>query len=417
MSGILYLLIIIVFILSIFLYLLNIKNVRFKNKKILNLILVFLIVIFIVCIIKLVTIKPSLSLNGDKIVTVNVFNDYVDEGYNLTHANKNTKVIIDNEVNTNVVGIYDVKYSVKFHKKDLSIIRKVKVVDEEKPLIKLSGKNEISLSQGIEYKELGYTAEDNYDGDITSKVIVTNNIKDEIGRYEVIYTVKDSSGNTYSTKRIVNRTKRNNGMIYLTFDDGPSSTTPLILEILKRQNVKATFFIVNYNSSYESMVKKIIDEGHTIGLHSYTHNYKLIYSSEESYFDDLLKLKGKVKDTVGIDSYIIRFPGGSSNTISSFNKGIMSTLVKEVKKQGFHYFDWNVDSGDAGTARNCDDVYNNVMQQLRINRNNVVLMHDFANNKKTVDALEKIIKDAKNKGYEFGNITYDTPMVVHGVNN
>ena len=417
MDGIVYLLIIFVFIVLIFLCLLNFTKVKIKNKKILNLILIILLAIFGGYTIKLMTLKPILSINGEKIVKVKVFDDYIDAGYSLTNVSKNTKVKTSNEVNTNVIGIYNVKYSTKIHKKDLFVIRKVQVVDEENPIIELKGDNEITLMQGVEYKEPGYEAVDNYDGDITSKVVVTNNIKDEIGEYEVIYTVKDSSGNSYSIKRKVNRIKGNNGVIYLTFDDGPSGITPKILDILKKENVKATFFVVNYSNVYESVVKRIIDEGHTIGLHSYTHNYKLVYSSEEAYFNDLEKLRTKVENTTGINSNIIRFPGGSSNTISKFNLGIMTRLVKMIKENGYHYFDWNVDSGDAGGARNSTDVYNNVIKNLNINRNNVVLMHDLGKNVKTLNALESIIKDAKAKGYTFEKITYDTPMVVHGINN
>ena len=113
----------------------------------------------------------------------------------------------------------------------------------------------------------------------------------------------------------------------------------------------------------------------------------------------------------------MRFPGGSSNTVSSFNKGIMSTLVKSVKGRGFHYFDWNVDSRDAGVARNKTEVYNNVINGLSKNRSNVVLMHDAGSNIKTLEALPEMIKTMKNRGYTFSKITYDTPMVVHFVNN
>ena len=417
MNGIVYLLIIFVCAIVVCLCYLNTRKIKLTNKLIFNFILIVLLIISSIYIIHSVTLKPILSLNGNKIVTINVFNDYVDEGYSVTNLNKKMKVIMNSDVNTNVIGIYDVKYSINYNKKEISAIRKVKVVDEEKPAIKLKGKNEITLIQGIEYKEPGYTAEDNYDGDITNEVVVTDNIKDEVGEYEVIYTVKDSSGNTYFTKRKVNRISGNNGVVYLTFDDGPSGITPKVLDILKKENVKATFFIVNYSTIYDDIVKRIIEEGHTIGLHSYTHNYKLVYSSEEAYFNDLEKLKTKVKQTTGFDSNIIRFPGGSSNTISRFNNGIMTRLVKMVKEDGFHYFDWNVDSGDAGGARNSTDVYNNVINNLNIKRNNVVLMHDLGNNLKTLNALESIIKDAKAKGYSFDKITYDTPMVVHGVNN
>lgn len=360
---------------------------------------------------------PILDIKGKSIVEIEVFSNYKDDGYILEHPNKNLKVNVKSEVDTNKIGIYDVLYSVKHNDEDITKIRKVKVVDNEKPTIELNGEEEIILLEDGVYTELGYTASDNYDNDITDKVKVTNNIKDEIGEYEVTYTVEDTSGNIYSTKRKVKRIKSNKGIIYLTFDDGPSGTTSKVLDILKSENIKATFFVVNFSSGYEPVIKRIANEGHTIALHSYTHNYKLIYSSENAYFDDLNKLKNKVKSVTGVDSYILRFPGGSSNTISNFNKGIMTLLTRKVTEQGYHYFDWNVDSRDAGGAKNSDAVYNNVIKNLNPNRNNVVLMHDFASNNKTVEALERIIKDAKNKGYKFSNITYNTPMVTHGVNN
>lgn len=360
---------------------------------------------------------PLLSIKGESIVEVEVFSDYKDDGYELEHPNKDLKVYVDSNVNTEKVGIYDVTYSVKHIDDKITKTRKVKVVDNEKPTIELIGEEEIVLLEDSIYEEKGCKANDNYDKDITNKVKITNNIKKDIGEYEVIYTVSDSSGNTYSVIRKVKRIKSNTGIIYLTFDDGPSSTTSTILDILKKENVKATFFVVNFSSGYEPVIKRIVNEGHTIALHSYTHNYKLIYSSENAYYDDLLKLKEKVKNVTGVESNIIRFPGGSSNTVSMFNRGIMSLLTKSVKENGYHYFDWNVDSRDAGGARNSTEVYNNVMKNLNKNRNNIVLMHDSHNNNKTVEALESIIKDAKNKGYKFSNITMNTPMVTHGVNN
>ena len=413
-----------IYIITILLFVLLITYILLKKKVSFRRIIIYEILLFTIIFMMYIGYdllkKPILKINGENIVEVQVFNKYTDEGFSIIHRNKDKlekKVKIDNNVDTNKIGIYDVKYSLKYYNKDIIVIRKVKVIDKINPTIELKGNKEISLSMGYDYTELGFIATDNYDGDITNKVKIENNIKDKVGKYEVIYTVEDSSGNTYSTKRIINRLDNNNGVIYLTFDDGPSSNTSKILDILKEENVKATFFVVNYGSYYDSIVQRIVNEGHTIALHSYTHNYNLVYSSIDAYFNDLISLKNRVKSTTGIDSNIIRFPGGSSNTISSFNKGIMSKLVSEVKLRGFHYFDWNVDSRDAWDAKNSTDVYNNVMNGLIPNRSNVVLMHDLGHNVKTVEALKKIIENSKNKGYSFAKITYDTPMVVHGVNN
>ena len=210
----------------------------------------------------------------------------------------------------------------------------------------------------------------------------------------------------------------NTGVIYLTFDDGPSSSsTPKILDILDKKGVKATFFVVNHDSSLDYLIKRAYDAGHTIALHSYTHNYAKIYSSKENFYNDLDLISKKVESITGEKSMIMRFPGGGSNTVSrKYSKGIMSELTKEVIDKGYRYYDWNVSSGDAGGAKNSDAVYRNVVNGLRENRDNIVLMHDFANSK-TVGALEAIIDYGLANGYRFDKIDMTTPMVRHGVNN
>lgn len=210
----------------------------------------------------------------------------------------------------------------------------------------------------------------------------------------------------------------NSGIIYLTFDDGPSTDiTPKVLNILAEENVKATFFILNYNTATEKLVKREAQEGHNIGIHGYSHDYKAIYQSVETYMKNVTTLQNKIKKTTGITTYITRFPGGSSNTVSSFNPKIMTKLTKEVVKRGFKYYDWNVSSGDAGGAKNRNQVYRNVTKNLMKDRSNVVLMHDFSGNNKTLDALRAIIQFGKKNGYTFKPITQDTPMITHAVNN
>lgn len=308
-------------------------------------------------------------------------------------------------------------YILNYGRKKIIKTRKVIVVDSVKPVIELRGDDEVFIKEGYKYDELGYTATDNYDGDITYLVKTSSNLKNEVGKYKIVYSVSDSSGNVSSITRIVNVIRNNNGVVYLTFDDGPSEITEEILKVLKKENVKATFFVLNYTYQYNNVIKKIVEEGHSIGLHSYSHQYDNIYSSVYSFYDDLNKIKNKVKKTTNLDVKIIRFPGGSSNTVSKFNKGIMSYLTRDVVSNGYHYFDWNVDSGDAWNARNSYEVYNNVIYNLSMNRSNVVLMHDFSGNYKTLNALDDIIRTAKNNGYVFDKITYNTPMIVHSVNN
>ena len=204
-------------------------------------------------------------------------------------------------------------------------------------------------------------------------------------------------------------------VIYLTFDDGPSIYTEDILNTLDKYNVKATFF-VTCSGSLDKFAKKIIEKGHTLGLHTCTHRYNIVYSSEENYFNDLNSINAKVEELTGYKSKYIRFPGGSSNTISRFNKGIMTRLTQKVTEDGYKYYDWNIDSEDAAGADK-EGVYNNVISALK-NHNystNMVLMHDIKVS--TKDALDSIIKDALDMGYTFSNINDYTNEVHHRINN
>lgn len=207
-------------------------------------------------------------------------------------------------------------------------------------------------------------------------------------------------------------------VVYLTFDDGPSKNTPRILEILKQENVKATFFVKNAGN-YNSHMKAIADAGHTVALHTYSHDYKTIYASEKAYFDDLQNISDLVYLQTGVRSKIIRFPGGSSNTVSrKYCRGIMTALSKSVGDRGYRYFDWNVSSGDAESDRvpvasiltNC--------QKIPSSKNLVVLMHDTGAKGTTVEALPAVITYYKSMGYTFAAITEDTPALHHGkINN
>lgn len=234
-------------------------------------------------------------------------------------------------------------------------------IDKEGPVIKLKGSS-VNLKINNKYVEQGYTVTDNCDDDLTSKVEITNNINiNKEGTYEVIYKVKDKSGNeskevrkvtVYTPKKCFSSVSNGKpGVIYLTFDDGPSTkNTARLLDILKEENVKATFFLTDKTNT-DYLIKKMYDEGHTIGLHTASHNYKYIYSSTTNFIKDIEKIQEKVARITGEKSSIIRFPGGSSNTVSSFNPGIMCTLSNMVIEKGYHYFDWNVSSGDAGSKR------------------------------------------------------------------
>ena len=206
--------------------------------------------------------------------------------------------------------------------------------------------------------------------------------------------------------------------VYLTFDDGPSSNTPKILKILDQYNVKATFFVINGGSNNKYM-KDIVAKGHTIALHSYTHNYGKIYTSKDAYFADLQKIHDLVQEQTGVDSKIIRFPGGSSNTVSrKYCKGIMTDLTKEVTNNGLVYFDWNVTNGDAtGEKTNVEKQLNYVSQYPKKSKTIIVLMHDTDAKDMTVESLPKIIEYYQSQGMNFGVIKQNTPAIHQNVNN
>lgn len=205
------------------------------------------------------------------------------------------------------------------------------------------------------------------------------------------------------------------GIIYLTFDDGPGDYTNALLDVLDKHEVKATFFVTGRGD--DAVIKREFDEGHTVALHTFSHNYAYVYSSIDNFFADLNQVGERVKNITGQDAKLIRFPGGSSNLVSRRYDGrtrIMSTLTREVEARGYQYFDWNVDSDDAGRAKDSDTVFSNVASHLKPGAN-VVLQHDI--HPYSVEAVERIIEYGEANGYVFEPLSFDSPTMHHGVNN
>lgn len=204
-------------------------------------------------------------------------------------------------------------------------------------------------------------------------------------------------------------------VVYLTFDDGPSANTQRVLDILDQYDAKATFFITAQQPDYFPMIKKVYDEGHTVGLHSYTHEYDQVYASVDAYFDDLEKIGEVAKEQLGFVPCFIRFPGGASNSISKkYSAGIMTQLTQQVLDKGYQYYDWNVSSGDGGTvtadqiiAQSETDEYTKVM----------LLFHDTEAKESTIQALPTVMEYYKNLGYSFKAIDRESLVVHHEVNN
>ncbi len=185
--------------------------------------------------------------------------------------------------------------------------------------------------------------------------------------------------------------------VYLTFDDGPSSNTDQILDILKEYDVKATFFVVGKTD--ERSVKayqRIVDEGHTLAMHSYSHKYDEIYESKEAFAKDLNSLQEYLYETTGVWPRIYRFPGGSSNTVSKVD---MQELIEYLTDIGITYFDWNVASGDAvSRTLPAETIVSNCLSGIEKQKESVILMHDASNKGTTVEALPRIIEAIQERG-------------------
>ena len=308
-----------------------------------------------------------------------------------------------------------------------TVTRPIIYNDPVPPVLTLSGEKEMTLGKGRQYHEPGYNATDNCDGDITNKVTVSGRVDPtKPGEYTLVYTVKDSFQNSVSASRKVTVEKTpgepiaapavvvpEGKVIYLTFDDGPGPRTPELLDILKKYNVKATFFVVN--TAYIGTIKRAAEEGHSIAIHTKTHNFRKIYASEEAYYEDLYAMQDIIKAHTGQVTTLLRFPGGSSNTISRFNRKIMTRLTKSVVDNGFQYFDWNVDSNDAGGARTANEVFQNVINGVSKKQTSIVLQHDIKDF--SIDAVERIIQWGLANGYTFLPLQQNSPGCHHNVYN
>ena len=303
-----------------------------------------------------------------------------------------------------------------------SIQRQIIYKDPIPPVITLNGDSEYHISAASSYTEPGFSASDNVDGDITNLVNVEGTVNPYLaGSYTLTYTVSDAEGNSTSVVRtvVVDAAVRaetvmpDRKTIYLTFDDGPSAHTKELLDVLKEYGVKATFFVVD--TEYANLISRIVEEGHSIGIHSVSHDYKEIYASEEDFFNDLLAMQEIIYEKSGVRTCLMRFPGGSSNTVSRFNDGIMSRLTQAVEDAGFYYFDWNVDSNDAGGAKKAKQVYKNVTEGAEKRTVSIVLQHDTKDF--SVDAVEKIIRWGLENGYSFRGLDETSPGAHHSVNN
>ncbi len=289
--------------------------------------------------------------------------------------------------------------------------RHLHYIDTKAPVITLRGSEEVVLPAGSRYEEEGFTAKDDVDGDITADVIRT---EEENG---IRYEVSDRAGNRTSVFRSITfRKPQDPGkkVIYLTFDDGPSPYTQQLLDVLDSLGVKATFFISQINS--RDLIRQEYERGHSVGIHSVSHRYDIIYSGDEQFFEDFNTTARGIEAATGAKPFLSRFPGGSSNSISAeYNKGIMTRLTKAVTAQGYCYVDWNVSSGDGAGIDDADRTFNYALDGVKKHDVSVVLMHDIYSS--SVEAAGRLIRWGLENGYTFLPITKDSPVCHHDVLN
>ncbi|MGN1415264.1 MAG: polysaccharide deacetylase family protein [Oscillospiraceae bacterium] len=192
---------------------------------------------------------------------------------------------------------------------------------------------------------------------------------------------------------------------YLTFDDGPSDNSEAILDILKENDVKATFFVVGWCvDGREDILQRMVDEGHTVGIHTYSHDYEEIYESKEAYVDDFEKVYNVIYETVGVKPWLFRYPGGSYN---SFNKDVADDIITEMNGRGFTYFDWSCATSDATVGATYNSCVENFKDTLSSDYE-TVLIHD--SKELTVEYLPEIIDYAKAEGYKFETLDSADPI-------
>lgn len=332
------------------------------------------------------------------------------ENYNFTEAGEYTVVLV----------VEDLAKNKTEKKATLKLIK-----DKEKPI--LTGLKDLTVTKDTKINYLsGIKAEDNLDKEPKIEVDSSQVMVSKIGNYKVVYTVTDKSGNQniyhrsvyVVDKKVVNSIGQNGDkVVYLTFDDGPSSNTAKVLDILKKYNAKATFFVTGNGQKYNYLIKRAHEEGNTIGLHTYSHQYSKVYASVDNYFNDLDMIGQMVKGQIGFVPNYIRFPGGSSNTVSrKYSKGIMTILTSEVQNRGYQYYDWNASSGDAGGNNVAvSSIVRNATSSHAKNIN--ILFHDTAAKNTTVQALPQIIEYYQGLGYTFKGIDDSSFSPHQHVNN
>lgn len=368
-------------------------------------------------------IAPTLTISQEyatqyKCKNTNKFNlDYIaEDNYDGIITDKVKVSIEDDKV---ILTVKDSANNVTTKEVPLKIID-----DASIEVIELNGRDIIYIPVGGDYTDEGAILKDGCGKEANASLEVINEVDNEIpGEYMITYQYINDNDEVIKKIRkvIVYQESSSNYLkeedekiVYLTFDDGPGQYTEELLDILKKYDVKATFFVTNQFKKYVPLIKREYEEGHTVAVHSLTHKWS-IYQSVETYLKDFNDMNDIVYKYTGSKTKIFRFPGGSSNTISrSYAKGVVGAIASKMTENGYVYFDWNVDSNDAAGAKS-DAIYKNVIEGISKRNSSVVLMHDIKRG--TIDVIEDIIKYGLDNGYTFKTLTVSSPTVHHNINN
>ena len=350
----------------------------------------------------------DLELQGEEEITIPFGQQFVDpgarasfRGKDVAAFDKDVEVQTEGEVNSLALGTYTVEYKASRMLHRGHAKRVVHVVDDAAPVLTLLDTKTV-IDAGTAWSD-AYTAVDNCDGDVTANVQVSGKVDTrQAGTYELTYTVTDTSGNTATAERTVivdgvAEPVTGSKIVFLTFDDGPGEYTDELLDILDKHNAKATFFVTAGYPNFQYCIGKEAAAGHAVGVHCFTHDYDKVYASEQAFWEDFDRINGIIETEIGHPVRIFRFPGGSSNTVSRGVPGLMTQLAADAAQRGCEYFDWNVDSNDAGGTTTSDGVYENVIAGLQQTDISVVLCHDT--HPWTVGAMDRILTWCDENGY------------------
>ncbi len=363
---------------------------------------------------------PVISLLHREGYRPNWLNGYEEEGYTATDD-------VDGDLTDHVrveVTEEGLRYTVSDSAGNESSVIREPDYTIGRPTLLLNGETEMHVPADFSFTDPGCTAQDSRGNDLSELVQVSGEvIPYESGEYRLLYTISNAAGESVQAERsVVVESRRNPDVIspdqptiYLTFDDGPGPYTDTLLDVLARYNVKATFFITCNDPDHFYCIGRAFREGHSIGVHTASHEYRRIYASEEAFFDDFRQAEELIYEQTGQHTRLCRFPGGSSNTVSSFNPGIMSRLAKALTEMGFQYYDWDVVSGDAGDTTKTETVYQNVVNGVSGSPCTIVLQHDIKGF--SVAAVERIINWGLSNGYVFLPLDISSPNAHHEIAN